>query len=116
MEQGNVYLAITTITVAISGVIFTGLQVYIAHKKRKDDLFNLRYEYYKKVSKIWIDSYIENQPLEFMDLLQIAEKADFLFGKDIRKHILSLADKKASHDSFPDDDFSKPFHKYLKLK
>lgn len=116
MEQGNEYLAIATITVAISGVIFTGLQVYIAHKKRKDDLFNLRYEYYKKISKIWINTCHSGQPLDNIDLIPIAEEANFLFGEDIYNHILSLEDKKASHDLHPDIDFSKPFHKYLKLK
>jgi len=116
MIQEEVYLAIVTTIVAVLGLVFTGLQFWIARKKRKDDLFNLRYEFYWNVSKLWLKtSNRENPELDIADLIPIAEKANFLFGKEISKHVLSLEDKRASNDLFPDDDFSRPFERYLKL-
>lgn len=116
MEMEQTYLTIVTIFVGVLGLFFAGLQVIIAKKKRKDDLFNLRYEFYKNVSNIWITtSNLENPSLDITDLIPISQKASFLFGEDISKHILSLANKRAPHDLFPEDDFNRPFVKYLKL-
>ncbi len=116
MGKEEVYFAIITAIVGTLGIIFTCLQFILARNKRKDDLFNLRYEFYRSVSNIWIASYDKgNAPLDITDLMPISEKAEFLFGKEVSKHILSLENKRATHDLFPDDDFSKPFRKYLKL-
>ena len=116
MKIEEMYLVIVTTIVAVLGIIFTWLQFNLATKKRKDDLFNLRYEFYEKVSKIWIATYNkENLPLHITDLIPISEKARFLFGEDVSKHIISLENKRATHDFFPDDDFSKPFRKHLEL-
>lgn len=116
MGNEAIYLTVVTSVVAILGSLFTGLQFKLARKKRKDDLFNLRYEFYRNLSRIWIaTNNRENPELGITDLIPIAEKANFLFGKEISKHVLSLEDKRASHDLFPDDDFSKPFERYLKL-
>lgn len=116
MKNEEIYFAIVTAIVGTLGIIFTVLQFKLSKKKRKDDLFNLRYKFYNDVSKIWIStSNLENSPLNITDLIPIAEKAEFLFGKEIYKHILSLENKRATHDLFPDDNFSKPFRKYLKL-
>jgi hypothetical protein len=116
--MGNdTYLIIVTTIVAVIGLLFTVLQFRLAGKKRNDDLFNLRYEFYKSVSRMWVStSSLENPPLDVTDLILVAERADFLFGKDISDHIFSLENKRASQDLFPDDDFSKPFYKYLILR
>lgn len=117
METEEIYLLIITIIVAVIGLLFTILQFNLAKKKRKDDLFNLRYEFYNNVSKIWIaTSNQSNPPLNNTDLISITQKAHFLFGEDIAKHLLSLENKRATHDLFPDDDFNAPFSKYLTLK
>jgi hypothetical protein len=114
--KNEIYLTIITTIVAVLGIIFTVLQFILARKKRKDDLFNLRYDFYRQVSKIWLDTYDgRNPPLDTVDLIPISEKAEFLFGREITNHILSLVDKNASNEFFPDDDFSNPFRKYLKL-
>ncbi len=116
MGKEEIYFAIVTAIVGTLGIIFTWLQFRLARKKRKDDLFNLRYEFYRSVSNIWISTYDEgNAPLDITDLIPLSEKAEFLFGKEISKHILSLENKRAMHSLFPDDDFSNPFRKYLKL-
>lgn len=117
MEIEEIYLTIVTTCVGVFGLLFTWLQFSLAKKKRKDDLFNLRYEFYKNVSKMWTStSDSNNPPLDIIDLIPLAEKAGFLFGEEIPKHILSLENKTATHPFFPDEDFSKPFVKYLKLK
>lgn len=117
MNNEEIYFAIVTSLVALFGLLFTSLQFKLAKKKRNDDLFNLRFTFYKKVSDLWTNTYNRNNPpMELIDLVIIAEEAEFLFGKDIAEHILSFANKRASNDLFPDDDFSKPFYKYLKLK
>lgn len=116
MRIEETYLVIVTTNVAVLGLLFTVLQFKLAQKKRKDDLFSLRYDFYKKVSNLWLaTNNLQNPPLDITDLIPISEKAEFLFGKEISRHILSLANKRATNDLFPDNDFSKPFYKYLKL-
>ncbi len=116
MRPEEIYFAIITAIVGVFGLLFTYLQFRIARQKRKDDLFNIRYEFYSKISKVWISTYnSENPTLDIADLIPISEKAEFLFGKEIAEHIISLEGKRATHDLFPDDDFSKPFAEYLKL-
>lgn len=116
MSYNEIILSFVTTIFAFIGIVFTVLQFKLAKKKRKDDLFNLRYEFYNDLSKSWIKtSNKNNPPWGIVDLIPVAEKAYFLFGKDIETHVLSLENKRASHDMFPDDDFSAPFRKYLKL-
>ena len=106
-----------TTLVCLLGLLIAGLQVYLTYKKRKDDLFNLRYEFYKNASNIWTSTCNpETPPLDIIDLIPLAEKASFLFGEDIFKHIISLENKTATNPFFPEEDFSKPFVKYLKLR
>lgn len=113
----ELYLTVVTTIVGILGVFFTWIQIHLAKLKRKDDLFNLRYEFYESTSQMWISTCnLEIPELDIVDLIPIAEKASFLFGKDISKHILSLENKRAGNPFFPDEDFSKPFFKYLKLR
>ncbi|WP_264529314.1 hypothetical protein [Flavobacterium sp. N502540] len=116
MEIQEIYLTIVTTFVAIFGLLFTWLQFILAKKKRKDDLFNLRYEFYKDISNIWTSTCNpEMPPLDIVDLIPLAEKGNFLFGKDISSYIISLENKTANRPFFPDEDFTKPFVKYLKL-
>lgn len=113
----EIYLTVVTTIVGVLGVFFTWIQIHLAKLKRKDDLFNLRYEFYKNVSEIWTSTCnSETTPLDIVDLIPIAEKARFLFGEDISQHIISLERKTATNPFFPDEDFSKPFYKYLKLR
>ena len=117
MEIEEIYLTIVTTIIAVFGLLFTWFQFVLAKKKRKDDLFNLRYEFYKNISKIWVSTCNpETPPLDIIDLIPLAEKASFLFGKDISAHIISLENKTSTNPFFPDGDFSKPFVKYLKLR
>ena len=116
MSNNDIFLSIVTGSLAIIGTLITILQFRLARKKRKDDLFKLRYEFYKKISRGWLEtSNKDNPPWDVIDLIPASQEAYFLFGEDIRKHILSLDNERASHDQFPEDDFNAPFDKYLKL-
>jgi len=103
--------------IAILGLLFAWLQWRTNEKKRQNELFNLRYDFYQRVRKAYLSQHDEtNPPILAEDWIPLAEEARFLFGKDIEKHISSFADKEVSgHPDFPDDWFVKPFEKYLKL-
>ena len=99
--------------VTIGAAIF---QSYHIARKRKDDLFDKRFDFYKKFEKYRISTYLEiNAAPDIIDLIPIASEARFLFGKDIERHVLSLEGKRSTNPMFADEDFSKPFYKYLKL-
>lgn len=107
---------ILSIFAIIISIFSLGFSYYHFKIKRKDDLFILRYSFYKRLSKAWLSTSDKNEPeMNIKDLIPIAEVGKFLFGEDIEKHILSLAEERANHDLFPDGDFSLPFQKYLDL-
>ena len=108
---------------------FTGLQYWISKQKKKNDLFQIRYNFYKKVEAQWLstsphigaaegDKSIQpTLPPTWDDLIPIAREAKFLFGDDIFEHILSLEGKiHEGYPDFPEDWFIKPFIRYLSLK
>lgn len=104
--------------IAIVGLMLGSLQYWLALKKRKDDLFDRRYAYYQKVRNMWVSTWDKDQPVfDQEDVIMLAEEAGFIFGKDICEHILSLENKRhGGSPFFPDEDFVKPFRKYLELK
>jgi len=108
----------STLALTIAGLLFAGLQCWLAFKRRKDDLFDRRYAFYLKIRAAWLSTQDESQAsADIEDLIPLAEEAGFIFGPDISKHIMSL--ENARHDGsqfFPNDDFIKPFEKYLRLK
>jgi len=110
--------ALLTPTIAIAGLVIAVLQYRTNNLKRKNDLFDKRYEFYKSVEKLWLST-IDNEIKEFWveDLIPIASEARILFGNDVADHIMSLENKRHKGSPFfPNDDFSKPFLKYLQLK
>lgn len=101
--------------VAVSTVYMHFSQRYTARMKRKDELFDKRYEFYKKIESKWLETYYDSTPeWEVVDLIPVANEASFLFGKDIMDHIIGLAEKRCSTPFFVDDHFIKPFNKYLR--
>lgn len=109
--------AILTPIVAIGGLVIAVLNYRHAHRKRKDDLFDRRYEFYRRLRDWWLRTAEPDQPLvDAEDVIPIAEEARLLFGEDIAQHILSLAGKAHSGSPFfPNDDFTRPFDKYLRF-
>lgn len=109
-------LLVFILSFASVGIAFLGYKEY--KLKRTNDLFDRRYKFYKMVEKWWLSTGDEdNPPTDITDVLPMAIEADFIFGKDIFDHIVSLQDKTHSGSPFfPNDDFSQPFRKYLTLK
>lgn len=89
----NILSAMLTPTIAIAGTIIAFLQYRNNYLKSKNDLFDKRYEFYKKLRTWWLSTAnVDSQhyDLEMIDLIPWAEEASFLFEKDIQQHILSL--------------------------
>jgi hypothetical protein len=88
--------------------------------KRKNALFDRRYDFFIKVQSWWISVNThptEQYDIDDEDLIPFAIEAEFLFGKDIMNHILSLNKMPFSGTSwFASDNFIDPFRKYLKLR
>jgi len=105
--------------------VFTWRQYSISKQKKKNDLFQIRYKFYKELEKAWLSNYPtvdgdnDLQVYEVFedDLKPLALEAKFLFGNDIYEHIMSLAHNfHKGHQDYPEEWFIKPFEKYLILK
>lgn len=117
----DILAALLTPTLAIFGALIAYLQWRTNELKRKNDYFDRRYDFYKRIESMWLSSATDEQlsvlGFEIEDLIPMADEAGILFGKDVSEHIVSLAGKHHDgHPFFPNDDFSKPFIKYLRLK
>lgn len=117
----DILTALLTPTLAVFGSLIAYLQWRTNELKRKNDYFDRRYNFYKKVELMWLDSATDEQlsalGFEKEDLIPVAEEADLLFGEDVANHIISLTGKHHNGSPFfPDSDFSAPFRKYLKLR
>ena len=117
----DILTALLTPMLAVFAALIAYLQWRTNELKRKNDYFDRRYNFYKRIESMWLSSSTDEQlsifGFETEDLIPMAEEADLLFGKDVAKHIISLSGK--HHDGSPfftNDDFSKPFRKYLRLK
>lgn len=122
MEIINILSASLAPIVAITG-IYLGIKNYaLALKKRKDDLFDRRYEFLQDFEKLWKTTGLESDGairpyLEWDDIEPYAQKAAFLFGNDIVNHLKSYEGKSCDRSFIwvPDSKLAKPFEKYLKL-
>lgn len=113
----DILSALLTPTIAIVVAFIAYLQWRTAEEKRKQDLFDKRYKFYKLLWKHFC-AYIENpniRPLDIEDLLDFTHEAEFLFGNDIVDHMFLMPEKQAE-GCVNYDWFSKPFKKYMSLK
>jgi hypothetical protein len=113
--------ALLTPAIAIAGIVIGALNYLHARRKRQDDLIDRRYEFYKRVRDWWLTTGTgaapESDPIvRLEDVVPIAEEARLLFGKDVEQQILSLEGKGHSGSPFfPNQDFTKPFERCLRL-
>ena len=116
IEYINYISACLAPTIAILGIFITICQYNLSLTKRKDDLFDRRYAFYQKIRDKWLSTF-DDREMDCEELIPYAEEAEFIFGSDISKHILSLSDKNHNGSPFfPEEDFIKPFRKYLKIR
>lgn len=114
----DILTALLTPTIAIAIVIIAYLQWRTSEEQRKQQLFDKRYRFFKVLWNIFcahIESPGQAPPLRPEDLFDYTHEADFLFGKDIVSHLLSMPEKQ-KENCIDYDWFSKPFSKYMKLK
>lgn len=119
----DVLSALLVPTIAIVGTVIAFLQWRTAHQRRKDDLFDRRYAFYKKTEGIYLEM---NNPenmahckYEDFDFSPLASEACFLFGLKVARHVFDLPLHKAPEqvtNGIVDDWFVEPFRKYLELK
>jgi hypothetical protein len=109
---------LSTPAIGIFAIFIAWLQYDNNRKKRKNDLFDKRYEFYQRFRNWWLAAAgSETVSTDIETLIPIAEEAFFLFGNDISQHILSLEGEiHTGSPFFPNSDFSKPFEKHLKLQ
>jgi len=115
----DILSALLVPTVAVIGSCIAFLQWRTNELKRKQDLFDRRYAYYQQVRKIYFAVASSERPTDETDFFDLAEEASFLFGDDVAKHIVSIADRKIPEQvrhGIMDDWFVQPFKKYLELK
>ncbi len=121
----GIFTAISTPCIALLAGYFTYSQAKTDELRRKQEIFEIRYAYYKKVRAIYIGLH-EDLPWhcsEITDFFDLAEEASFLFGNDIAQHIIEMGNKHLANKietqvrhGIIDDWFIKPFTKYLSLK
>ena len=105
--------------------LVAGIAVYIAfqqwktaERKRKQDLFDKRYEFYQKMWRLYSGHIIAPEECSSVDetyILDYVVEAEFLFGKDIATHILEIPNKQDS-GVLDYDWLAQPFMKYMQLK
>ena len=113
----DVLSALLTPTIAIAVVIISYLQWRTAVENRKQLLFDKRYRFFKKLWNIFcahLESPDQISPVVREDLFSFVHEAEFLFGKDIVLHLLTMPDKQ-KQGCIDYDWFSKPFSRYINL-
>ena len=125
--------AVGTLIIAFIAIYIAWRQWITAESKRKQDLFEKRWQFYIKVKKEFIDDFVEKAEdltpeskstekyIRKHWLYNYTDEAYFLFGKDIEKHIIKTPAaiiEKSGKNRITDPvlSFRKPFEKYLILK
>lgn len=117
----DIIAALATPIIALCVAIITFGNYRLAKRKRKDDLFDRRYKFYKAVERAWRNTGSGEPNIQpwwdWDDIEPWAHEAGFLFGPDISNHLRSYTDKGFEGISWlPDPDFAAPFEKYLSFE
>lgn len=117
----NILTALLVPAIALFGVFIAYMQWHTNELKRKQDLFDKRYSFYKKAREAYIAASSEQyrNTCDITDFFNLAEEAHFLFGVEVAKHIISIGDRNIPEQvnyGIIDNWFITPFEKYLELK
>lgn len=109
--------ALLTPTIALIAVYIAWQQWKTAESKRKQDLFDKRYQFFSGMWEAFSSPIIDpnERLLEKEDLLDSTHKAELLFGSDIVNHIFEIPERQ-KQGILDYDWFIKPFKKYMQLK
>ena len=113
--------ALTAPAIAIAGILIAGANLWLAYRRRKDDLFDRRYKFFLNARNAWgnaIKSHSNSGQTtpDWEARVILASEAKFLFGPEIVEHILEY--RQPSHEDnhlIANDDFVLPFEPYLSL-
>lgn len=98
--------------IAIAGGVIAWLQWRTNERKRRQDLFDKRYEFYRRALSTYQEFHSDRiGSTEAWEFDYLYMEAKFLFGDDIVDHL-------QSYDRSPKYDlawFARPFQKYLRL-
>jgi hypothetical protein len=90
-----------------------------AEQKRKQDLFDKRYDYYRKMRGVYDELVCqpETPDPDYEDVEGWATEGKFLFGEDIERHIAAMVKRVELRPGHHDLSwFRKPFERYLQLR
>jgi hypothetical protein len=110
--------AMLTPTIAIAGGVIAWLQWRTAERRRKQDLFEKRWEFFKRARKVYEqgprapDGYVYHAE----DFQYLAEEATFLFGPDIEALIWSFGGHFGENQTKDMSWYVTPFKKYMVMK
>lgn len=116
-DADNFWLALSVVVIAL-------LQWRTSEKQRKQDLFDIRLNFYQKLKNVYFSLSSKqksgfNPYLEPEDLFPLISEAKWLFGKDMAKAIsdmqgIELDDTDVAFESLPYE-VEKIFEKYMKI-
>lgn len=109
--------------VAALAALIAYMQWLTTEKKRKQDLFEKRYEFYQKLKDIYYSLDDKSRPVSYCqieDICGLMSKAEWLFGNDLKVAINDLQCSECdeidkSLDVLPDK-LEKVFFKYMKIE
>jgi len=114
----DVLSSLLTPTVALIAVYIASRQWSTSENKRKQDLFDKRFNFYQRVWGVYSQPIENGGIVNFItdiDILEYVNEAQFLFGEEIVEHLFLIPDKQ-KENCVDYDWFSEPFKKYMQLK
>jgi len=103
-----------TTIIALVVALLAGMQWLTSEKQRKQEIFEKRWELYSRVFDLYYQQQVLNQKIDVKKLLPYANEANFLFDKNVAKHIMGLVSFKGKDLDY--DWFNKPFKRYMRIK
>jgi hypothetical protein len=105
--------ALLTPTIAVAGGIIAWFQWLTNETKRKQDLFDRRFDFYKRAvssyEELWSERAGTTTAYEFE---YFCTEASFLFGPDLVQHLKTMS----RHGRFDLTWFTKPFRHYMQFR
>lgn len=113
MKLVEILSALLTPTIAIAGGIIAWLQWQTNERKRTQELFDRRYEFYKRALGAYEEFHSDkNGSTEPWEFDYFYTEAGFLFGDDIVDHLKNFGSNPKRNLAW----FARPFSKYLRLR
>ena len=126
------FAALAVPIAALVGILLGALNYVLSQKKRKDELFDKRYDHFKLLWRLYIEKngsdFIADGEHIYRDGFNWdyhAIQAGFLFGEDVEKHVRSFnrgpkvdlpVEKERWQHVAPSAWFTRPFKPYLELR